>query len=247
MTNEIDEDLRPLIAGVGVGALFQACFDVIDQQGPTVMTQGNYKLDLSEQFILSAAEEQNKFRGLASCELSLSEALSLCYLSEYVRERHYKYDDFEYTVAVQIERSFHHTRDHKLKEWYLGDGMLRWESKGGNWSALPVQETKAVNFTPHTDNRVIEDEVIRVITRKTSESTRKHYNNVCGLLVSVMPKASNIDYRRILENIDIASYDAAYLVEYSNGFKTGTVINLLSYKNANPEKPLTITPQLVRL
>ena len=74
---------------------------------------------------------------------------------------------------------------------------------------------------------------------------RKKYNQVCGLLVSVLPKASNINYSKILDMVDISNYDATYLIEYSNDFKTGTVIDPLSYRGQNPDKPLTITPRLV--
>jgi hypothetical protein len=168
--------------------------------------------------------------------------MSLCYLAEYLRITAHKYQSYEYEIAIQVEKAFH--TDSALREKYFGDGMLRW-TYGGWWNGIPIQETKAVNFTAHTISVIIEEEIIRVINKKTSEAKRKNYNDTCALLVSVMPKTSNIDYQQILEGIDVSNYEATYLVEYSNDFRSGTVIDLMSHKNNNLSRPLTITPQLV--
>ncbi|MGH7157807.1 MAG: hypothetical protein ACREGD_01885 [Candidatus Saccharimonadales bacterium] len=224
--------------------LFDACFKAIDKN-PLAMTRGNESLTLDYEYEGSTPEVMSRFYGLKTCELSVAEVLALCYLGEYLRERFYKGLNYTYSVSVQIEKNVQ--RDDDLKEWYFGDGMIRWENAEGSWGALPVQETKAINYTVHTAHRIIEDEIIKVINKKTLSAVRKKYNSVCGLVVSVMPKHSNIDYRRILAAINISNYSAVYLIEYSNSFKTGTVIDLLSYKNSEPIKPLSITPQLKRI
>lgn len=246
MTNKIpkvDDSLHPLLKYVKVGNLFQACYDAI-VKSPNRAPLGDSDIELNGEFTSLASELANRFQGTQDCELSLTEALSLCFAAEYMREKYHKNKGYEYYIPVQIEKSFH--SDQNQFEWYFGDGKVRW-ANGYDYAELPFQETKALNYTAPTNGRVIEDEIIRVINKKTAEPRRRSYNDICGLLVSVLPKASNIDYRRVLDAVDISNYDATYLIEYSNDFKSGTVIDLLSHKGSSPAQPLTITPRLIRV
>ena len=240
-SQKINDNLHPLLKYVKVGNLFQACFDSI-ARNPDKAHLGDGDIKLSGEFDETSPDMVNRFSGTKDCELSLSEALSLCYIAEYMKEKFHKGKVYEYYIPVQIEKSFH--ADQSTFEWYFGDGKVRWANTY-EYAEFPFQETKALNYTPQTSDRVIEDEIIRVINKKTTASKRSGYNDVCGLLISVLPKVSSINYRRVLDAVDISSYDATYLVEYSNDFRTGTVIDLLSHKEVTPSRPLTITPRLV--
>jgi len=122
-------------------------------------------------------------------------------------------------------------------EQMLSDGLLV-RCIGDKQEALtPFQETKAIDILPGNKS-AIENIVIEVINKKVAR--RPTYPEVCDLIVSVPSPSSNIDYKHIVSECDVAVFGKVFAMEYvGDNLRTCAVHDLTELK-ANPSGKLHV-------
>jgi hypothetical protein len=207
-------------------------YEIIDASGLHKVLQGRddiSKLVDTKMEFTDDIENDGAFSGEAHIKLSPLEALTLAYIGVYYSQIT---SGFDYYIGFEMEDAYKNQ-----SEQMISDGLLMQYVGKVQEAIVPFQETKAIGILPN-NKHAIEDIIVEAINKKIAR--RATYPQTCNLVISILSPNSSIDYKRIVDACDVATFDQVFAMEYvGNNLRTCAVHDLTILK-ANPNSKLQV-------
>ena len=154
-------------------------------------------------------------------DLRFYECLSLAYVCRY-NEHHAKLGS-DYILCVDVDDRFKGQTD---KELFFSDGVMAHVINGEIKAFTPMQQVLAQNLLGDNNGKTIADILIEEANKKIKR--RDSYNDISGLIISVIANDDPIDMNNIIKSIDTNAFLPTFLVVYgvAGNLKTATVMYL---------------------
>jgi len=236
-----DQKLRYFV--VNPGNAFDVCFEIVKRYGLGKAMSGKPVSSFDD--INIQAEDvsglSSHFQLGAQITLSTLELLSMAYLVTYYQQL--DIEPQKYFIGVDIEDG---RKGQTERELYLSDGLLAIHGQNEE-TITPFQQVIAQNIVGSNAERSIQEEIIRQAKNKIER--RSDYNDVSGLIISVLPGNNTFDLVSLLDSCDMEVFSPTFLMIYREGLTTCMVEyldNSIKSVGDMQGRLFEITPNLVK-